>query len=579
MIKEDAAASRMKIKMAVMFTDLKSNCATHMSRDTCPAGQGIIRNPAGGSRDAYGTFKADGEVAKGAKVLCGECAPGMFSDKVDRSACKVQKACGKGQGAVDHSNTKDNKCGGCPKGTSGYKIRVACKAWEVCKAGEGKMVKSTSRKDYKCIPCKPHYFSAQPGTGVCKKHTMCRSGLLPIGGTSIKDVKCVSYPEALAFKNAAEAKVKAQQKAAAAARKEEEEDAKREAEIEKKLEEGKSVAEVTEEISKPVELTKEEKDVHEAVAGEKESRRIFMATKVEYGAEKNTKEIENKWLEAADKAANKPRRSKESVQKKDYAARKAMQGKYMQAYRNLRAASNAVNAAKKVKDQKMLAAWRENLTNKVQMTPKSRQAVLDSHNRIRRTSIKSPRMIELEYDMNLEKVAQDFVEKNPKWRGHNSDCTAQYKDLVATTGHKRPEFMQIGEDADKTLSHRLSTSVVGYIGENWFSGAPAEAADAWCLWKWESTGTTPKCSEEQNYWASQGQKTPNGESTEGCKGVVGHYTAVMHYGTTHVGCGYNPSVGTICNYAGGRYMPREGKPCSACPAGYKTCDEGLCSRS
>ncbi|XP_055340445.1 uncharacterized protein LOC129589641 [Paramacrobiotus metropolitanus] len=81
---------------------------------------------------------------------------------------------------------------------------------------------------------------------------------------------------------------------------------------------------------------------------------------------------------------------------------------------------------------------------------------------------------------------------------------------------------------------------------------------------------------------------------------VGHWTAMIWGETYQVGCGYKLCPGNtspfgssswhyyVCNYCppgnmqdgNGLQKPyRSGAPCSACPAGWNTCDNNLCSKS
>src|SRR5699024_2502580 len=80
------------------------------------------------------------------------------------------------------------------------------------------------------------------------------------------------------------------------------------------------------------------------------------------------------------------------------------------------------------------------------------------------------------------------------------------------------------------------------------------------------------CSERQRY-----------HGTDGCSGMVGHYTQVMWSSTSKVGCGYTAAAGTVCNYspAGNIYGTDPfvvGEACSACPETHPFCINGLCAR-
>ena len=63
--------------------------------------------------------------------------------------------------------------------------------------------------------------------------------------------------------------------------------------------------------------------------------------------------------------------------------------------------------------------------------------------------------IELTWDSNLETVAQNFVNAATSG-GHNSARTTQYADLGGS----------------------------GYVGENWYSGSPSDAAVKWATFVW-----------------------------------------------------------------------------------------------
>jgi hypothetical protein len=90
-----------------------------------------------------------------------------------------------------------------------------------------------------------------------------------------------------------------------------------------------------------------------------------------------------------------------------------------------------------------------------QMTQALRDTVLKEHNRLRRdaigaggpdevSTVTATAMLEMEYDMKLECVAQAYIETQSDGFTHNSNRSVDY---AACGG-------------------------AGYVGENWYSGAP-----------------------------------------------------------------------------------------------------------
>jgi hypothetical protein len=186
-------------------------------------------------------------------------------------------------------------------------------------------------------------------------------------------------------------------------------------------------------------------------------------------------------------------------------------------------------------------------------------------------------MMELEYDINLELVAQAYVDKHPKFVSHNHGRSDEYQAL----GGK------------------------GYVGENWagfWDSGPnwwRNSKEGRMIW---AVATAPInmfcysrykrdkwCTEEECYWAKRGKTLPNGKTPPTrCKGgcIDGHYAQVIRPGVNRVGCGFTASGGVYCNYATvgfitGAYDVRDGdktsKQCSACPAAYG-CKKGLCAQ-
>lgn len=197
---------------------------------------------------------------------------------------------------------------------------------------------------------------------------------------------------------------------------------------------------------------------------------------------------------------------------------------------------------------------------RAQMTDQTRDFIVSEHNRLRRNAIgpggpdvvspiTATAMLEIEYDMALECVAQAYADSLPA--GSYTPNPNRTGDYVACGGY-------------------------GYVGENWYSGAPQDdvtggATRAWVDFVWPLVWGGNGCSERENYHADRG-----------CSGASGHYTQALWSGTYKVGCGYTPTAGTVCNYSpGGNYMGTPpfviGEACSACPASHPFCNDGLCS--
>ena len=173
------------------------------------------------------------------------------------------------------------------------------------------------------------------------------------------------------------------------------------------------------------------------------------------------------------------------------------------------------------------------------------QQLLDGHNRQRRTLASSSNMVEMTWDSKLAAVAQAYLEAGSPQGTHNPGRSTDY----AARGGS------------------------GYVGENWYSGAPSDAAEKWTTFVWPVNWGGNGCSEEQNY-----------HGTNGCSGTVGHYTQVMWAASARLGCGYTATGGTLCNYApGGNFagstMLQNGVACSNCPSAFPSCNQGLCSSS
>ena len=182
--------------------------------------------------------------------------------------------------------------------------------------------------------------------------------------------------------------------------------------------------------------------------------------------------------------------------------------------------------------------------------------VLKQHNDLRRTLVTAGNMVEMTWDSDLAAVAQAFVEAGKPNGPHNSQRTSEYR---ARGGS-------------------------GYVGENWYSGKPFDAAEKWCTFVWPKSWGGNGCSEEQNYWATLEGSTPKGQQYSQCAGgTVGHYTQVLWATSVRVGCGWTQQEGTICNYSpggnSGNSFRKKGATCSSCPAAFPVCNNGLCSTS
>jgi len=194
------------------------------------------------------------------------------------------------------------------------------------------------------------------------------------------------------------------------------------------------------------------------------------------------------------------------------------------------------------------------------MTNALRQATLDNHNKMRRELVQSSNMIEMIWDSKLETVAQNFIESIPddfkkSDFSHNKARTEEYQNLGGN----------------------------GYVGENWFSGQPTEAAIYWTNFTWPKAWGFNDCSEQQNYWAAHESSSTNGLKYLSCEGgMTGHYTQVMWASSARVGCGWSQRVGTVCNYSPGGNIQgiiyaKFGLACSECPLAFNECNSGLCS--
>ena len=200
---------------------------------------------------------------------------------------------------------------------------------------------------------------------------------------------------------------------------------------------------------------------------------------------------------------------------------------------------------------------------RAQMTAETRAFIVSEHNRLRRDAIgpggpdfvspvTATAMLEMEYEMALECVAQAYVNSLSGAAGYFANPTRS-SDYVACGGPPG-----------------------SYVGENFYSGAPNHvltggAPRAWVDFVWPIAWGGNDCSERQNY---------HGDG--GCSGVIQDYTQVLWSNTYKVGCGYAPAAGTVCNYApGGNYQGQSpfaiGEACSACPTSHPFCSNGLCS--
>lgn len=198
-----------------------------------------------------------------------------------------------------------------------------------------------------------------------------------------------------------------------------------------------------------------------------------------------------------------------------------------------------------------------------QMTQVLRDKIVSEHNRLRRdaigpggqdevSAVTATSMLEMEYDMKLECVAQAYIETQSGGFDHNDNRTSDY----AACGGS------------------------GYVGENWYSGSPDPDTDfiggatrAWVDFIWPVAWGGNDCSERENYHGDRG-----------CSGIVGHYTQVLWDNSHKVGCGYTSAGGTVCNYSpGGNYRGQTpfivGTACSACPGTHPYCNDGLCSKT
>ncbi len=196
-----------------------------------------------------------------------------------------------------------------------------------------------------------------------------------------------------------------------------------------------------------------------------------------------------------------------------------------------------------------------------QMTQAMRDTVLTEHNRLRRNAIgpggpdvvsttTATAMLEMEYDMKLECVAQAYIETQ----------------LISSFEHNAYR-----------VSDYAACGGNGYVGENWYSHSPLTtditggATRAWVDFVWPVIWGFNGCSERENYHGDRG-----------CSGTVGHYTQVLWANSYKVGCGYTEDGGTLCNYSpGGNYIGQNyfdvGAACSACPETHPFCNNGLCS--
>jgi hypothetical protein len=218
-----------------------------------------------------------------------------------------------------------------------------------------------------------------------------------------------------------------------------------------------------------------------------------------------------------------------------------------------------------------------------QMTQTMRNRILSDHNEKRRTATNAANMIELQYDMVLEQVAQAYLNRGCAGGfQHNPNRGCDYTARGGTHG---------------------GTGTCASVGENWYSGytdnttgvdvviggAVAQWTDGRCS-SWASPPLRCNsywCSEKQNFYQTGSDSYGACSQTSG---EVLHYTQLMWATTAYVGCGYTAACGTLCDYAmaGNMNLPsmgsmREaniwkiGTPCSSCPSGYTKCNNGLCS--
>ena len=199
---------------------------------------------------------------------------------------------------------------------------------------------------------------------------------------------------------------------------------------------------------------------------------------------------------------------------------------------------------------------------RAQMTPETRAFIVSEHNRLRRDAvgpggadfvspIKATAMLEIEYDVALECVAQAYLDSKPSdWNfEHNPNRAADYTVCGGSGGSVGENFLSLAPLAPLT------------------GGAPR----AWVDFVWPEGWGYNDCSERENYHGDRG-----------CSGATGHYTQVLWSSTYKVGCGYTPVAGTVCNYSpGGNYSGFPpfvtGEACSACPTSHPFCSNGLCS--
>ena len=198
-------------------------------------------------------------------------------------------------------------------------------------------------------------------------------------------------------------------------------------------------------------------------------------------------------------------------------------------------------------------------TAHAQMTPETRDFVLLEHNRLRQdaigagppdfvSSVTATRMVEMEYDMLLECVAQ----------GHLASLGAG---PYTPNGNRAADYAACGGS--------------GTVGENYFSGEPVGgpaggATRAWVDWIFPIAFGGNDCSERENFYGDRG-----------CTGPTQHYTQVLWDRSLRVGCGFVAAIGTVCNYApagntgGAPFVV--GTACSACPGTHPYCAYGLCT--
>ncbi|XP_071801088.1 peptidase inhibitor R3HDML-like [Asterias amurensis] len=177
------------------------------------------------------------------------------------------------------------------------------------------------------------------------------------------------------------------------------------------------------------------------------------------------------------------------------------------------------------------------------LSKKEQQKILNQHNEFR-ASIKASDMVKLEWDNSLAKKAQDWAD-------------------TCTLGHNP--------------SHTISGKSWSWIGENMAFSTEKDLGNMVQMWQ-----------EEQqifDYNSNQCNPHPSDPLLRAC----GHYTQMVWAKTHFVGCGvklgcpgYLPNR-LVCNYAIGGNMIGEkpytsGKKCSACPDGFTSCKDNLCSK-